>query len=125
MLRQGLGRLQRGRAVFGAEIRCQAEMNKPAPALQRGRAVFGAEMVPGESLRLGHVLASTGPRRFWRGDAWLGETATRAKTLQRGRAVFGAEIRSVMERAFSLATLQRGRAVFGAEIFHLCKKTTS
>ena len=61
--------LQRGRAGSGAEMRLATHATQASRTLQRGRAGSGAEMTPGNIIDYDAIRASTGPRRFRRGDS--------------------------------------------------------
>ncbi len=61
--------------------------------LQRGRALWGAEIKTGRTESNEHSRASTGPRLVGRGNCLsLWRRSGRCSRLQRGRALWGAEI---------------------------------
>ncbi len=63
------------------------------PSLQRGRALWGAEIGPGPGDDDERKKASTGPRLVGRGNLRTSRSPGVARSLQRGRALWGAEIR--------------------------------
>ncbi len=110
-------RLQRGRALEGAEIngkhvRCRtADVASTGPRL--GRRGDDAPL----RRRVIACPASTGPRLGRRGDPAIQKAINYCYSkLQRGRALEGAEMSTTSTMRQALSTLQRGRALEGAEI---------
>ncbi len=63
------GKLQRGRALWGAEMSPATASQPGGSTLQRGRALWGAEMRRGRMRFSGFRFASTGPRLVGRGNS--------------------------------------------------------
>ncbi len=128
--------------MWGAEIVSQRKKPDDVGKLQRGRALWGAEISSFAPGSFGNAQASTGPRLVGRGnppgthcmntfppgfngaapcgarkydgriDGWMA-----LHWLQRGRALWGAEIcKHSSGHDYLHVSLQRGRALWGAEI---------